>query len=259
MGFWEAVDVLSEREGTTDQAGRTEESVRFLAAIISLTTLVLAAVPLVLLDPERVDGLPMLLALFLFPMTAGGLIIDLIVLGRLRHEEPRWTLLWWPIVVLPAGLLIMSIGPMLAYPDYFEVSGFSSAIGVMVTFAVLAFLGLGFSFLLWILVVFPLRVLGLAAFDAVRGERVAAGRWCAPLALLAVPTISLLAVASLTDMESSRAAGGQVVLALLGIPGNYEIVWGPGLWIVRGITLAVVGSAIWARGASRVRGNLPRR
>lgn len=246
VSFWEAVETLSDRGKPIVYPKQSVRSISFPVAIISLTTLAIAAVPSVLLDPDRVDGLPMLLSLFLFPMIAGGLIIELVVLCKLGQQEPDWTLLWWPLVVLPAGLLAMSIGPMLAHDDYYDVTGFSSAAGVMLSFALLVFFGLGVSFLLWALVVFPLRVLGLAAFDASRGERVAAGRVYAPLALLSIPAISVTVVLSLGELEANRGAAGQIVLALLGIPGDYEIGWEPGLWIVRGITLALIGSAVWA-------------
>ncbi len=246
VSFWEAVEALSDRGKPIVDPKQSVRSISFPVAIISLTALAIAALPLVLLDPDRADGLPMLLSLFLFPMIAGGLIIELVVLCKLRQQEPFWTLLWWPLVVLPAGLLAMSIGPMLGHPDYFDVTSFSSAAGVVLTFAFLVFLGLGLSFVLWAMVVLPLRMLGLAAFDAIRGDRIAAFRVYAPLIFLAIPAISLLVVASLGELEASRGVVRQLVLALLGIPGDYETVWEPGLWIVRGITLALVGSAIWA-------------
>lgn len=253
VDFWHAVETLSDRGKPIVYPKQPMRSTSFPVAIISLTTLAIATVPLVLLDPDRADGLPMLLSLFLFPMIAGGLIIELVVLCKLRQQEPFWTLLWWPLVVLPAGLLAMSIGPMLAHPVYFDVTSSSSAAGVMLTFAFMVFLGLGLSFLLWALVVLPLRMLGLAAFDAIRGERVAAFRLYAPLILLAIPAITLVIVASVGDVEANRAVVVQFVLAVLGIPGDYEIVWQPGLWIVRGITLALIGSAIWARAVSGAR------
>lgn len=253
VGFWEAVETLSDRGKPIVYPKQSVRSISFPVAIISLTTLAIATLPLMLLDPDRADGLPMLLSLFLFPMIAGGLIIELVVLCKLGQQEPIWTLLWWPLVVLPAGLLAMSIGSMLAHPDYFDVTSFSNAAGVMLTFALMVFLGLGLSFVLWALVVLPLRMLGLAAFDAIRGERVAAFRVYVPLIFLAIPAISLLVVASLGDLEANRAVVVHVLLALFGIPGDYEIVWQPGLWIMRGITLALIGSAIWARAASGAR------
>lgn len=246
VSFWEAIETLSDRGKPIVHPTQSVRSISLPVAIISLATLAIAAVPLQLLDPDSVDGLPMLLSLFLLPMIAGSLIIELVVLCKLQQQEPLWTLLWWPIVVLPAGLLAMSVGPMLSHRDYYEVTSFSSAAGVMCTFALLVFLGLGTSFLLWTLVVLPLRMLCLAAFDAIRGERVAAFRVYAALILLAIPAISLLVVASLGELDASRAVVGQMVLALLGIPGDYEIVWQPGLWIVRGITLALIGGLIWA-------------
>lgn len=253
MSFWDAVETLSDRGRPIVRPKYSVRSISFPVAIITLTTLAIAAVPLILLDPDRVDGLPMLLSLFLFPMIAGSVIVELVVLCKLQQQEPLWNLLWWPLVVLPIGLLAMSIGPMLAHPDYFDVTSAPSAAGVMLTFAFLVVLGLGLSFVVWCLVVFPIRMLGLAAVDAMRGERVAGFRVFVPLIFLAIPTISLLVVASLGDLEVSRAVGVQIVLALLGVPGEYEIVWGPGLWIVRGMTLALIGSAIWARAASTAR------
>jgi len=253
VGFWDAVELLSDRGKPVVHPKQSVRSISFPVAIISLTTLAIATLPLMLLDPDRADGLPMLLSLFLFPMIAGGLIIELVVLCKLRQQEPFWTLLWWPIGVLPAGLLAMSIGPILAHPDYFDVTSFASAAGVMLTFALLVFLALLLSFVFWALVVFPLRMLGLAAFDAIRGERVAAFRVYVPLILLAIPAIALLVVGSLGDLEANRAVIVHIVLALLGIPGDYEIVWEPGLWIVRGIMIALIGSAIWARVASGAR------
>lgn len=253
LSFWDAVETLSDRGKPIVCPKHSVRSISFPVAIISLTTLAIAAAPLVLLDPDRADGLPMLLSLFLFPMIAGSLIIELVVLCKLQQQEPLWTLLWWPLVVLPIGLLAMSIGPLLAHPDYFDVTSALSAAGVMLTFALLVFLGLGLSFVVWSLIVLPIRMLSLAAVDAIRGERVAVFRVFVPLIFLAIPAISLLTIASLGEMEASRAVVVQLVLALLGIPGEYEITWEPGLWIVRGITLALIGGAIWARAASSVR------
>ncbi|HEY1135758.1 MAG TPA: hypothetical protein VGE77_14375 [Nocardioides sp.] len=251
MSFWDAVEMLSDRGRPVAPPRQPVRSLSFPVAIVSLTTLAVAALPLLLLSTDRFDGLPMLLSLFLFPMVAGGLITELVALCRLRRQEPHWTLLWWPLVVLPAGLLGMSVGPMRAHPDYFEATDVEGAAEVLLTFAFLIALGLGLSTVLWMLVVLPLRVLGLAAYDALRGERVAAFRVSVPLVLLAVPTVSLVVVASLGDVESSRSTGGTVVLALLGVPGDYEIVWEPGLVLVRGIVLVLIGSAIWASVRSR--------
>jgi hypothetical protein len=246
MSFWDAVETLSDRGKPIVYPKQSVRSITFPVALISLITLAIAAVPLLLLDVDRVDGLPMLLSLFLFPMIAGALIIELVVLCKLGQQEPDWALLWWPLVVLPVGLLAMSLGPMLAHPDYFDVTGFSSGAGVMLVFTFLIVLGLGVGFLFWALVVFPLRVLCLAGFDAIRGDRVVAGRFYGPLVLLAIPAICVTVVLSLGDLEASRAVVGQFVLALLGIPGDYEVVSEPGLWIVRGIALALIGGAIWA-------------
>ncbi|ATG54329.1 hypothetical protein CFK41_05715 [Brachybacterium ginsengisoli] len=253
MRVWDAVETLSDRGRPVVRPERSMRSISFPVAIITLSTLAIAAVPLALLDPDRVDGLPLLLSLFVFPMIAASVIIELVVLCKLQRQEPLWTLLWWPLAVLPIGLLTMSIGPVLAHPDYFDVTSAASAAGVMLTFAFLVLLGLGVSFVTWALIVFPLRILGLAAVDAMRGERIARFRIFAPLLFLAIPTVSLTIVASLGELETSRAVVLQVVLALLSIPGEYEIVWGPGLWIVRGIALALIGVAIWARVATSAR------
>lgn len=253
LSFWDAVETLSDRGKPIAYPKQAVRSISFPVAIISLTTLAIAAFPLILLDPDRADGLPMLLSLFLFPMIAGSLIIELIVLCKLQQQEPLWNLLWWPLVVLPIGLLAMSTGPLLAHPDYFDATSVSGAAGVMLTFAFLVFLGLGLSFVAWSLIVLPIRMLGLAAVDAIRGDRVAAFRVFAPLIFLAIPAISLLVIASLGEPEASRDVVVHIVLALLGIPGEYETAWEPGLWIVRGITLALIGGAIWARAASSVR------
>ena len=245
VSFWDAVEMLSDRGKAIAHPAQSVRSISFPVAVFSLIALAVAAVPLLLLDPDSADGSPMLL-LFLFPMIAGAVIIELVVLCKLGQQDPDWTLLWWPLVVLPAGLLALSVGPMLADPGYFDVSSFSSAVGVMFSFALLVFFGLGLSFVFWALVVFPLRMLGLAVFDAVHGNRVAGFRFYAPLIFLAIPALSATVVLSLGELEGSRAAIGQIVQALLGIPGEYEIVWEPGLWIVRAIMVALVGGAIWA-------------
>lgn len=127
----------------------------------------------------------------------------------------------------------------------------------MLSFGFLVFFGLGLSFLFWPLVVLPLRMLGLAAFDAIRADHVAAFRLYAPLLFLTIPAISLLVASSFEGLKPNRAAVGQIGLALLGIPGDYKLTWAPGLWIVRGITVALIGSAIWgiARSWRNTRGN----
>lgn len=246
MGFWNSVEFLSDRGKPIARPKQLVRNISLPVAMITLAALAIAAVPLLLLNPDNSDGMQVLLSLFIVPMIAIAVIIELVVLCKLGLQEPEWTLLWWPLVVLPAGLLAMSISPMLAHRDYYDVTSFSDAVGVMLSFVLVIALGFVFGFLVWMLGVFPLRMLSLAAFDALRGDRVARFRVYVPLFFLAVPVLTLTPVLSLGELEGSRAAIGQIVRAAFGIPGDYEILWEPGIWIVRVVGLALIGAAIWA-------------
>jgi len=58
MSVWDAVETLSDRGRPVVRPERSMRSISFPVAIITLSTLAIAAVPLALLDPDRVDGLP---------------------------------------------------------------------------------------------------------------------------------------------------------------------------------------------------------
>ena len=218
-------------------------------AVVVVTTVILATVPLLLLDPRADDGAAPMVAIIGFPLVATAIVIEICRHQRnLQRGVPR-TVLIWLLGVMPAGLLAL-VGPaMLAEPEYFTAEtpgGFIRTLFGMLALIAIAILLGG---LVWFFVLFPLSAIVTQVGAAIRGKGFHPGALVVPLLMLAVPAIAIVAALALDGLAPGRAAGSQFLFALLGIPAGYDVVWPTGLWIVRGLVLGaiLVAVAAWWR------------
>lgn len=221
-----------------DDSGKSLSLTRSIA-LVSVLAIAVAAVPLVLLDPTEYEGAAVIVGVFGVPMLASAAMISLTVRSGVLRGSARGTL-WWPLVVMPVGVLLCLIPALTAHPEYFLVETFWSAVGSVAGMLLFIYAGILCGALLWFFVVFPLIELMLALVALARGDRQGGGHFGAPLFLLPLTAIILFGTLSLDGLLPGRMASGQIVLALLGIPGSYEVTWEAGLWIVRGLVVGVI-------------------
>ena len=233
-----AANVATPRDA--DPSGLGGRSRLTKAAIgVSVLALLIAAVPLLLLDPQADDGAATLVALVGVPMLVPAALIEIARRGPRDQSMGRagW---WWLLAVLPLGIAALAIPTILQNAEYFEATSWGSVLGTLALMLVLVYVGLLLGFLFWFFVVFPLSLLVGAVVSLVRGERPRALAFVIPVSILLLTGVILVGAMSLDDLLPGRFASGQIVMAILGIPGSYDVTWEAGLWIVRGLVIAVV-------------------
>jgi hypothetical protein len=203
---------------------------------IVLLALVLAWTMLTVLDLRADDGLVGAFVLFGIPALASAIVIQVAGERLVAKAEPRGYL-WWVLGVLPVGIVAAFAVPVIRDPTYFiDDDGPWMLIWIPIFVACGVLLGA----VVWFFVVWPLVLLARVSIGIARGEG-GLGGLVMPLVLLAVPVIGVVgAMAIDADLYATRGFWFQALLALLGLPGSYEVIWEPGLWILRGLTLAVV-------------------
>jgi hypothetical protein len=204
--------------------------------------LAVAAVQMLALDPQANDGAATFVAAFGVPMVVVALSIQLVMHNTLHNRRTRFGFVWWPLVVLPLGILALSVPSILASPDYFEATdagGIAAALGIHL---MLILFGTLFGALLWFFIVMPSWQLVLTFVRIARREPHAAVGLIMPSVLLALGVFILLGAGALdlTGALPGRFAAPQIVLALLGLPGNYGVQSPLLLWLMRGLLLAIV-------------------
>lgn len=219
----------------TDQGPSLTRSI----ALISVVAIAVAAVPLVLLDPTEYEGAAVIVGVFGVPMLASAAMISLVMRRGAARGGLRGAL-WWPLLVMPVGIVLCLVPAMSANPEYFLVETFWSGVGSVAGMLVFSYVGILCSALLWFFVVFPLVELVLGLVAVARGDKRGGGHFGAPLFLLPLTAIIFFGAFSLDGLHPGKMATGQMILALLGIPGSYEVTWEAGLWIVRVLVVAVI-------------------
>lgn len=219
---------------------------RPVAAIV-LVAIAIAWMLVTLLDLRENGGMAPIIAMFGIPALAASVIVQLVMasLGeRRRLPEP---VLWWTVVVLPLGILAAFIVALLREPEYFVGDD-----GPWMLVWVPIFIGLSLLLgaVIWFFFVFPLVSLATVIGRIARREaKVSAVAM--PLTLLALGVLCVVGGFSIDADGSGRASWGSIIAAFLGIPGAYDVLWEPGLWIVRGIVggivLMFVGPALQRR------------
>lgn len=218
-------------------------SVTFPVALISIGALLVAAVPLLLVDPRANEGVAVLVAVLGIPALASAVVVEVVrrPIAADRRLRPGW--LWWLLGVVPLGIVLCSIPAIQREPEYFVAESLGTMLGTLALMLVMVYLGLLLGALVWFFVVFPVVHLAKALMLMARGERSGAASLVMPLAMLTLTAIIIVGALSLDDLLPGRMAGGQIVMALLGVPGSYEVVWPAGLWIVRGLVMALILAA----------------
>lgn len=238
--------LAAEEAGSADRGQSVTRSI----ALVSILAIAVAAVPLLLIDPTEYEGAAVIVGVFGVPMLASAAMISLVM----RRGTVRMTArgaLWWPLLVMPAGILLCLIPAMMAHPAYFVVETFWSGVGSVTGMLLFCYAGILCGALLWFFVVFPVVELVLGTVAMTRGEKRGGGHFGAPLFLLPLTAIILVGAFSLDGLLPGKMAAGQLLMALLGIPGSYEVTWEAGLWIVRALVVGVI--LLWTIPAIRRR------
>lgn len=212
-----------------------DAAVRPVAAVV-LVAVALAWLLLTVLDLRENDGMAPLLAMFGLPALASAIVIQLVItrISERRHV-PR-PVLWWMLAVLPTGILAAFVAAIVRDPEYFIGD---DGPWMLIWVPIFVVVGMLLGALLWFFFVFPLVNLGTAIGRIVRGE-VSAVVVVIPLVLLAIGVLCVIGGLSVDTDGSGRASWGAIIASFFGIPGAYDVIWEPGLWIVRGIVAAIV-------------------
>ncbi|TDE94862.1 hypothetical protein EXU48_08715 [Occultella glacieicola] len=238
------------------RAGEADErlEVTVVVGVISIVAVLIAAVPLLLLDPVAHDGAAPIGAIFGIPMVASALIIEVVMRAHQRNRPLSRGMLWWVLGVLPVSIVLCSIPAVLDDPEYFAYETGWGAVGTLAGMLLLAYLGILMGGLLWFFVVFPLAQLVLALIARARGDKEGGRIGFGSFLLLGLAALILILAGSLDGLAPGRSSGGQIIAAVLGIPGSYEVVWPLGLWIVRLLLAGFVLLLCWPAITRRVRG-----
>lgn len=222
-------------------------------AVVGLS-LVLAAIPLLLMDARANDGAASMTALFGIPLLAVGVLIEL---QRPRGGERRWVIGMLPWAGgLVVGMLLLGIAAMILEPRYYEAETQGGMFATLAMFLVIMAFGAACGIVFWGLVVLPIATLVRAVGTGWRGEK-ADRRGLAfaggSLGVVAVVTAIVVLTAERPD-ELVFAQMGAILLGLPLGPLAYEPPPEIAVWILRlllGGILAVAGvlTALWARPA----------
>jgi hypothetical protein len=207
-------------------------------AALTASLSVLVAWMLVLVEPSDYDGASGLLMLFGVPALCVAVLCIVVATrvgmnGAFRVDR-RW--LWWPLCVMPVGVLAALAVSVLRSPEYFigEDSPWM-LLWMPVLLAAAMLLGtLVAAFWLG-----PVVALWVAVVAIIRGKA-KPSILIMPVVWLAVGVLILIAAASIHAEGVGRMAYGNLIMAFFGLPGAYVITWMPGLWIVRGMVVALV-------------------
>ena len=207
------------------------------AALTSVLS-VLAGWMLVLVEPSDNDGASGLLMLFGVPTLCVAVLCIVVAtrtgMSRAFASDRRW--LWWPLCVMPVGVLAALAVSVLRSPEYFigEESPWM-LLWMPVFLAVAMLLGIVVA-AFWL---GPVVALWITVASVIRGKAKPTAL-ILPLVWLAIGVLILIGAASVSAEGVGQLAYGNLILALFGLPGAYVITWMLGLWIVRGMVLALV-------------------
>lgn len=214
---------------------RTVSIARPTAAIV-IVALAFNWLLLTLLDLRDNDGAGGIIAMFGIPALASSIIIQIATMRLAPTVRLDRSFLWWALVVFPAGTLIAFVVAILRDPDYFIADGPWMLIWIPIFVGV----GLLLGALVWFFFVWPSVMLVTRVRAIARGESTAGGALVLPLVLISLGVLCIIGGLSVDTEHSGRASWGAIIAALFGIPGAYDVIWPPGLWIVRGIVAAIV-------------------
>lgn len=219
----------------SDGTGKPAAIGRPVAAIV-VGAITIAWLLLTVIDVSANDGMASLMAMFGVPSLAAAVIIQIVVVNLSEKRHVPKPVLWWTIAVLPTGILAGFVVATLRDPEYFIGDEGPWMLIWVPIFIWLALLG---GALVWFFFVFPIASLATLTGRIARKE-VSAVSVVPALILLALGVLCVVGGLSIDSEGSGRMAWGAIIASFLGIPGAYEVLWEPGLWIVRGIIAAIV-------------------
>lgn len=219
--------------GTVQEDRRA--AVRLVAAIV-VVALAVNWMLLAVLDLRNNDGAAPIIAMFGVPALASALVIQIIMtrLGDRKHVPAP--VLWLMLAVLPLGTLLGFVVAILREPDYFIGD---DGPWMLVWVPIFICVGVLLGALVWFFVVFPIAGL-IRLVPMIRRGEAAPTALIMPLIFLSLGVVSVVGGLSVSSGEIGRRAEAQLIAAFFGLPGTYEVVWEPGLWIVRAIVVAIV-------------------
>ncbi len=208
---------------------------RLVAAIV-VVALAINWMLLALLDLQDNDGAAPIIAMFGVPAIASSLVIQIIMTRLGERKRVPAPMLWLMLAVLPIGTLLGFVVAILREPDYFigEESPW-----MLVWVPIFICVGVMLGALVWFFFVFQIAGL-IRLVPMIRRGEAAPTSLIMPLIFLSLGVVSIVGGLSVSTGEIGRRAETQLIAAFFGLPGTYEVVWQPGLWIVRAIVLAIV-------------------
>lgn len=219
--------------------GRTQEeqrtATRAVAAIV-IGALAISWMLLAVLDLQDNDGAAPIIAMFGIPAIASALVIQIVMMRLGKRQKVPKPVLWLMLVVLPLGTLLGFVVAILREPEYFIGD---DGPWMLVWVPIFICVGVMLGALVWFFFVFPLATLARVIRAISRGEARATAV-IMPLVLLALGVVCIVGGLSISSGEVGRRAEAQIIAAFFGLPGTYEVVWEPGLWIVRAIIATIV-------------------
>ncbi len=227
---------------TTDAEPDAPRSpIAWWTAGLVLLALVYVAVAVLVVDPDPSDndGASWLTLMVGVPAVVTALIIQLMTHEAVvRKRRIGRAFLWWWLLVLPLGVLAGLGATIVRRQDYF-VQEDSSPWELLVPLlgVVCGFLA---GALLWFFFVFPIANL-IGVIGRIARREVGPSMLIIPIAHLCLGIFVIILPLSIEpDATAARERRVAVFLALLGVPGRYEVAWEPGLWIARAIVVAIV-------------------
>ena len=207
-----------------------------LVAGIVVVALAINWMLLALLDLQDNDGAAPIIAMFGVPAIASSLVIQIIMTRLGERKRVPAPMLWLMLAVLPIGTLLGFVVAILREPDYFI--GDESP-WMLVWVPIFICVGVMLGALVWFFFVFQIAGL-IRLVPMIRRGEAAPTSLIMPLIFLSLGVVSIVGGLSVSSGEIGRRAETQLIAAFFGLPGTYEVVWQPGLWIVRAIVLAIV-------------------
>lgn len=207
--------------------------VRSVAAVVILA-IAFAWLLLAFLDLRDNDGIAGTIAIFGIPAVAAAIIIQIVFDRAVSKKRIDRAVLWWALLVLPVGVLGAFVVAVIRDPEYFLMDG----PWMLIWIPIFVFLGILLGALVWFFFVFPSAMLIRNAVAIARGQ-MRASMLIPPSVLLALGVLCIAGGLAIDTDGIGRMAWGAIIASFLGIPGDYEIIWEPGLWIVRGIVVAI--------------------
>ncbi|OAN33066.1 hypothetical protein [Microbacterium sp. H83] len=232
--------------GTVQEERRA--AIRSVAAIV-VVALAINGLLLAVLDLKDDDGAAPIIAMFGVPALASALVIQIIMSRLSERRRVPAPVLWLMLAVLPFGTLLGFVVAIAREPEYFigEESPW-----MLVWVPILICVGVMLGAVVWFFLVFPLASLMRVIRLLSRGEAKPAAL-IMPLVLLTLGVVCVVGGLSVSTGEIGRRAETQIIAAFFGLPGTYDVIWEPGLWIVRAIVAVIVATFAVPALAARLR------